>query len=97
MALPRIMLLLFLAMQAFDGLFTYTAVHAYGVHAEGNILLATWMGLVGPTATLFGAKIVAAACGVFLYIRGVHRTLMLLTIIYVIGAIAPWMMVFAQH
>ena len=56
----RLMLLLFLTAQGFDGLFTYIAVHAYGVHAEGNVLIATWMALVGPGAALFGAKTVAA-------------------------------------
>jgi len=97
MVVSRVMLLLFLSAQAFDGLFTYAAVHAYGLHAEGNILIATWMALVGPAAALFGAKTVAAACGVLLYLRGVHRTLTLLTVLYVIGAIGPWMIVFVKH
>jgi uncharacterized membrane protein len=93
----RVMLLLFLAAQAFDGLFTYMAVHAYGLHAEGNVLIATWMALVGPAAALFGAKTVAAACGVLLYVRGMHRTLSLLTVFYVFGAIGPWLMVYVRH
>ena len=97
MVVSRVMLLLFLTAQGFDGLFTYTAVHAYGLHAEGNILIATWMALVGPAAALFGAKAVACACGVLLYVRGLHRTLSLLTIVYVVAAIAPWMMVFRSH
>src|SRR5262245_59066344 len=97
MALSRVMLLLFLVAQSFDGLFTYTAVHAYGLNAEGNVLLATWMSVVGPAVALFGAKAVAAACGVFLYMRGVHKTLTILTAVYVIGAIGPWLMVFVQH
>jgi len=97
MAVPRVVLLLFLAAQAFDGLFTYTAVHAYGVHAEGNILIATWIALVGPAAALFGAKTLAAACGVLLYTRSAHRTLSVLTAVYALGAIGPWMVVFAQH
>lgn len=91
------MLLLFLTAQGFDGLFTYIAVHAYGVHAEGNVLIATWMALVGPGAALFGAKTVAGACGLLLYARGLHRTLSLLTILYVIGAIGPWLMVYVAH
>ena len=74
MVVSRVMLLLFLTAQGFDGLFTYTAVHAYGLHAEGNILIATWIALVGPAAALFGAKTVAGACGVLLYARGMHRT-----------------------
>jgi hypothetical protein len=97
MAVSRVMLLVFLAAQGFDGLFTYTAVHAYGLHAEGNILIATWMALVGPAAALFGAKAVACACGLLLYARGMHRTLSLLTTIYIVGAIGPWMMVFVNH
>jgi hypothetical protein len=55
------------------------------------------MALVGPAAALFGAKVVACACGMLLYARGMHRTLSLLTIIYIVGAIAPWMMVFVNH
>ena len=97
MAPSRLVLLLFLTAQAFDGLFTYTAVQVYGIHAEGNILIATWIALVGPAPALFGAKMVAGACGVLLYARHAHRTLTALTAFYVIGAIAPWMVVFVQH
>jgi len=97
MVLSRVMLLLFLAAQGFDGLFTYAAVSAYGLHAEGNVLIATWMTLVGPGTALFGAKAVAGACGVFLYVRGMHRTLSLLTVVYGVAAIGPWLMVFMRH
>ena len=96
MVVSRVMLLLFLTAQGFDGLFTYTAVQAYGLHAEGNILIATWMALVGPAAALFGAKAVAGACGVLLYARGLHRTLSLLTMVYLVAAIGPWLMVFVN-
>jgi len=97
MVASRVMLLLFLTAQGFDGLFTYTAVHAYGLHAEGNVLIATWIALVGPAAALLGAKAVAGACGVFLYARGMHRTLSVLTMLYAIGAIGPWLMVLVRH
>jgi hypothetical protein len=93
----RLVLLLFLVAQGFDGLFTYTAVHAYGLHAEGNVLIATWMALVGPAVALFGAKTVAGACGVLLYFHDAHRTLTVLTALYIVGAIGPWMVVFLQH
>jgi Domain of unknown function (DUF5658) len=96
MSLSRIVLLLFLAAQCFDGLFTYAAIHAYGPHAEGNVLIATWITLVGPAPALFGAKTVASACGVLLYLRGMHRTLSLLTVVYGIGAIVPWLVVFTR-
>ena len=91
---PRLVLLLFLVAQACDGIFTYAAVRAYGPAAEGNMVLATWMALVGPFATLFVAKSVAAGGGILLYARGVHRTLALLTLVYAVGAIGPWILIF---
>jgi len=89
----RVVLLLFLLAQACDGVFTYVAVRANGIAAEGNMLLATWMALVGPAPTLFAAKALAGACGVLLYARGVHRVLALLTVLYALGAIGPWIFV----
>lgn len=93
----RSVLLLFLLAQACDGLFTYSAVRAYGIAAEGNMVLATWMAIVGPFPALFVAKLVAAGGGVLLYSRGIHRTLALLTLLYVVAAIGPWVMVFQSH
>jgi hypothetical protein len=60
------------------------------------VLIATWIALVGPAAALFGAKTVASACGVLLYLRGLNRTLSLLTLVYAVGAIGPWLMVFVR-
>jgi hypothetical protein len=97
MVVSRVVLLLFLTAQGFDGLFTYTAVRAWGLDAEGNVLIATWIALVGPGAALLGAKVIAAACGVLLYMRGLNRTLSLLTAVYGVGAIVPWLMVFVKH
>jgi len=94
MVATRIVLLLFLLAQACDGAFTYTAVRANGIAAEGNMVLATWMALVGPFPTLLVAKMVAGGGGVLLYTRGIHRTLALLTLLYLLGAIGPWIAVF---
>ena len=96
MKVSRLVLLLFLTAQACDGIFTYVAVDAYGVAAEGNVLLATWMALIGPTPALVGAKLLATLCGILLYVRGVHRTLALLTLIYAVGAVGPWMLLFTM-
>ena len=90
----RLVLLLFLVAQVYDGLFTYIAVTAYGLEAEGNFVLGTWMTLVGAAPTLLAAKLVAAAGGVLLYAKGVHRTLALLTAYYALAAIGPWMYVY---
>ena len=93
MVAARVILLLFLVAQACDGLFTYAAVRTHGVSAEGNLLLATWMALVGPVAALVGAKTLAGACGILLYLKGVHKTLALLTAFYALGAVGPWLVV----
>src|SRR3954454_4684771 len=94
MLASRAVLLLFLLTQAGDGVLTYTAVRAYGIAAEGNMVLATWMALVGPFPALFAAKLLAAGGGVLLYARGIHRTLAVLTLFYMFGAIGPWIVVF---
>jgi hypothetical protein len=89
----RIILLLFLAAQLFDGIFTYFAVEAHGVSAEGNLVLSTWMGLIGPVPTLIVAKLVAATGGLLLYAYGVHRILAGLTLVYAAAAIGPWIVI----
>ena len=94
MVRSRVVLFLFLLVQACDGLLTFSAVRTYGIAAEGNMVLASWMLLIGPFPTLFVAKMVAAAGGVLLHQRGIHRTLALLTLLYVFGAIGPWIVVF---
>ena len=90
-------LALFLVTQAWDGIFTYAVVRADGVVAEGNVLLATWMQLVGPEPALLGAKLLAACCGVMLYARGIRRTLACLTVFYVLAAILPWLFVLYRY
>ncbi|MGE0461797.1 MAG: hypothetical protein AB7Q16_10550 [Vicinamibacterales bacterium] len=91
MQLPRLILLLFLVAQLWDGIFTWVAVDAHGLTAEGNAILVGWMALIGPGPTLLAAKLGAAAGGVLLYARGVHRALAGLTVLYAAGAIAPWL------
>jgi hypothetical protein len=87
----RLVLLLFVTAQFWDGLFTWVAVNAHGPAAEGNAILAAWMVMAGPTSTLLVAKVGAAAGGVLLYRRGVHGVLAGLTLIYAVAAIGPWL------
>jgi hypothetical protein len=89
----RLIFLLFLVAQACDGIFTYVAVTTHGVSAEGNVLLGTWMGLIGPLPTLIVAKLIAAAGGFLLYFYGIHRVLAALTLVYAAAAIGPWLMI----
>jgi hypothetical protein len=94
MRVSRLVLLLFLVAQLFDGLFTYVAVSAVGTQAEGNLMLAMWMNLVGPGPTLLVAKLGAGLAGVFVYYRGMHRLLAGLTALYGVVAIGPWLVVY---
>ena len=87
----RVTLALFVACQASDGLLTYLAVSAMGPAVEGNPILATWMQLAGAGPTLLGAKLIACGCGWILYFHRTFRALALLTAIYLVGAIGPWL------
>ena len=91
---PRLILLLFLVAQLVDGILTYMAVGVLGVVEEGNLLLATAMQITGAGPALFGAKTLAASCGILLYARGFYLVLGALTGLYMIGAITPWLLVF---
>ena len=87
----RLTLALFLVFQLADGLITYTAVDLFGLHAEANPLVATWMALAGAGPALLGAKLVACGGGLVLYRCGTHRVLAGLTALYLLGAVAPWL------
>ncbi len=91
---PRLILIVFLLTQVFDGLLTYVAVAWLGVVGEGNLLLASAMSVAGTGPALLGAKSLAAGCGLLLHARGLHGVLGALTGLYILGAIAPWLFVF---
>ena len=92
---PRLWLLVFIVLQAADGLLTYVAVERFGVGAEGNPILATWILLTGSAPALIGAKLLACACGGVLYAAGVHSVLAGLSALYLLMAVVPWLRVFA--
>ena len=91
---PRLILIVFLLTQVFDGILTYVAVSWLGVVGEGNLLLAAAMRVAGAGPALLGAKGLAAGCGLLLYARGLHGVLGALTGLYLLAAIAPWLVVF---
>jgi len=93
---PRLILAMFLVAQACDGLFTYFAVQTYGIMAEGNVLVATWIALVGAGPALVGAKLLAASCGVLLYWLDRRAVLFGLTVFYGLIAVGPWIRIFQQ-
>ena len=91
MAPARLVLWSFLIAQVCDGLFTYAGIYARGTGIEANALLSVMMGVLGPLPALVGAKTLASCCGLFLYVRGLHRPLALLTGLYWLAAVAPWL------
>ena len=90
-SLPRLTLLLFLTFQAADGLMTYGATTVFGIAAEGNPIIATWMQIFGVGPAVFGAKAASAAGGILLYWRGVHLWLAAVTAFYALAAVIPWL------
>jgi hypothetical protein len=93
---PRLIAVLFVLAQVCDGVLTYAAVQSFGPSVEGNPLLATWMGFVGPLPALVGAKVLASVCGLVLYVCGIHRVLLALTLFYGVAAVGPWLAIFHQ-
>jgi hypothetical protein len=91
MSPARLVFAVFLVFQAADGLITYGAVSIYGGMVEGNPLLRALIHLVGAGPALVGAKVVAAGCGAILYALGVTRVLTLLTLLYLVAALIPWL------
>lgn len=91
MITAQLTLSIFVVLQLADGLITYTAVDLFGLLAEGNPIVATWMAIAGIGPALLGAKLMACGCGVVLYRCGTHRVLAGLTGIYLLGAVGPWL------
>jgi len=93
---PRVWLAIFIVLQLLDGLLTYAAVERFGAAAEGNPILATWIVISGAAPAVFGAKLLACACGGVLYAAGVHRVLAGLSALYLFAAVGPWLQIFSQ-
>jgi uncharacterized membrane protein len=85
-----VVIVLFLLAQAADGVMTYVGVATFGVNMEANPLLASLMAMFGQGATIAGAKVTASILGISLHLVGVHRILAVLTGIYAVGALLPW-------
>jgi len=81
---------LFIAVQAADGVCTYLGLHVFGIGMEGNPLISWYAATFGIGAALASAKALAAACAAFLHCVGRHGTLASLTIVYLVGAVWPW-------
>ena len=88
-AFGNFVVVLFLIAQLLDGIFTYLGVAAFGL-SEGNPIIAYYMTHhgVGPSVTV--AKSLAIICSMILHLLGMHRTLAVLTLLYLSMAVLPW-------
>jgi hypothetical protein len=84
-------LLLFLVAQAGDGVLTYVGVATFGLHSEGNPLIAWLMTALGHGPGLATAKVTAGAFGIVLHVSEVHKAVALLAAFYFAVAIVPWL------
>jgi Domain of unknown function (DUF5658) len=86
----NVVVIVFLIVQACDGVFTYVGVSIYGTGMEGNPLLAWLMESIGHGPALATAKGLAGAFGIALHLSAVHRVLAALAVFYVAVALVPW-------
>ena len=89
-------LLVFLLAQVFDGILTYVGVRTFGLHAEGNPIVAWLMNVLGHGPGLTAAKVAAGSFGVALYASNVHKSVAALAVFYVVVAIAPWVIILSR-
>lgn len=82
--------LAFVVVQALDGVFTYIGVSTFGIGIEANPLVAWYATAFGPAAGLAAAKLFAIGCASVLYVTARHGTVAILTLMYLVFAIAPW-------
>jgi hypothetical protein len=85
-----LVLVAFLLVQCFDGVFTYVGVSAFGLSIEANPIVAGLMTHLGHGPGLLSAKMVAVFLGICLHIHEVHLAIATLTGFYAAAALAPW-------
>lgn len=84
------MWLAFVLVQVADGSLTYLGIKTFGTVIEANPLLSWYIAAVGTTLAIIGAKAFALACGALLHLRAMHRSMALLTVVYLALSVGPW-------
>lgn len=85
----NIAIALFVAVQCFDGIFTFFTVTA-GLAVEANPLVNSAMSVIGVGWALTVAKIVAIILGIILYRLATHRWLTLISIVHLVVLVPIW-------
>jgi hypothetical protein len=84
-------LLVFVAAQVCDGVCTYVGVHAFGASIEANPIVAWYMAGLGVGTALIAVKALAFSCAALLHFCAFHRTLAVLSALYAVAAVVPWL------
>lgn len=82
--------LAFVVVQALDGAMSYVGVSLHGPDIEGNPLVAWYLTAFGPAVGFTVAKLFAITCGAVLYMTARHSWVAILTVVYVVFAVVPW-------
>lgn len=90
----NVAIVLFIAVQTIDLIFTYVGVRVWGLDIEANPIVSSFMRLFGGFLGILIAKLAAILFGVILHIRRRHRLVILLTFFYIVIAIVPWVAIF---
>lgn len=87
----EVLFVAFVIVQALDGAMSYVGVHRHGLGIEANPLVAWYLDVLGPGFGFTVAKLFAVTCGAVLYVTARHRWVALLTLIYIVFAVGPWL------
>ena len=92
-----VMVVGFLLVQLFDGVFTYLGVRIWGPTIEANPVVSSAVAVMGLLTGLATVKLFAVGLGILLHLRRVHMLIALLNAIYLAVAILPWASIFLTH
>jgi hypothetical protein len=87
----QILWLAFVIVQALDGAMSYVGVSLHGPGIEANPLVGWYLAVFGPALGFTVAKLFAVTCGAVLYFTARYRWVAILTLVYLIFAVGPWL------
>jgi hypothetical protein len=86
----QLLFLAFVTVQALDGAMSYVGVSLHGPGIEANPLVAWYLDAFGPAVGFTMAKLFAVTCGAVLYFTARYRWVAILTLVYIVFAVGPW-------
>jgi uncharacterized protein DUF5658 len=88
--------LAFVIVQVLDGVMSYVGVSLHGPGIEANPLVGWYLAAFGPAVGFAVAKLFAVTCGSVLYFTARHRWVAILTLVYIVFAVGPWVQVLSS-